>query len=68
MWNWKWPIVLKTSESIWRYPVFVLICYVSIRLEISAALVRSAPEGFCRDKDVRAKRGSDVRLGYAAKE
>jgi hypothetical protein len=39
-----WPIVLKTSESIWRYPVFAFICYVSIHLEISATVVRSAPE------------------------
>jgi hypothetical protein len=38
-----WPIVLKTSESIWRYPVFAFICYVSIPLEISATVVRSAP-------------------------
>jgi hypothetical protein len=39
-----WPIVLKPSESIWRYPVFAFICYVSIHLEISAMVVRSAPE------------------------
>jgi hypothetical protein len=39
-----WSIVLKTSEPIWRYPVFAFICYVSIHLEISAAVVRSAPE------------------------
>ncbi len=41
---WAGPIVLKTSESIWRYPVFAFICYVSIHLEISATVVRSAPE------------------------
>ena len=39
-----WSIVLKTSEPIWRYPVFAFICYVSIHLEISATVVRSAPE------------------------
>jgi hypothetical protein len=38
------PIVLKTSESIWLYPVFAFVCYVSIHLEISATVVRSAPE------------------------
>ena len=38
------PIVLKTSESIWQYPVFAFICDVSIHLEISATVVRSAPE------------------------
>jgi hypothetical protein len=38
------PIVLKASESIWRYPVFAFICCVSIHLEISATVVRSAPE------------------------
>jgi hypothetical protein len=27
------PIVLKTSESIWLYPVFAFVCYVSIHLE-----------------------------------
>ena len=31
-----WPIVLKTSESIWLYPVFAVIRYVSIHLETSA--------------------------------
>jgi hypothetical protein len=63
-----WPIVLKTSESIWRYPVFAFICYVSIHLKNSATVVRPAPEelpirirttsfrgcGFCRNKEVRA--------------
>src|SRR5258708_39934014 len=34
----------KTSEFIWLYPVFAFICYVSIHLEISATVVRSAPE------------------------
>jgi hypothetical protein len=38
------PIVLKTSESIWLYPVFAFVCYVSIHLEISATVVRSAPQ------------------------
>ena len=38
------PIVLKTSEPIWRYPVFAFICYVSIHLEISATMVRFTPE------------------------
>jgi hypothetical protein len=38
------PIVLKTSEFIWRYAVFAFISYVSIHLEISATVVRSAPE------------------------
>src|ERR1700751_612154 len=32
------PIVPKTSESIWLYPVFAFICYVSIHLEISATV------------------------------
>jgi hypothetical protein len=32
-------IVLKTSESIWRYPAFAFIRNVSIRLEISATAV-----------------------------
>ena len=40
------PIVLKTSESIWLYPAFAFVCYVSIHLEISATVVRSAPEEF----------------------
>ena len=35
---------LRTSESIWRHPMFAFICYVSIHLEISAMVVRSAPE------------------------
>jgi hypothetical protein len=35
---------LKTSESIRLYPVFAFVCYVSIHLEISATVVRSAPE------------------------
>jgi hypothetical protein len=35
-----WPIVLKTSESIWCK--FAFICYVSIHLEISAAVLFSA--------------------------
>ncbi|HYZ73569.1 MAG TPA: hypothetical protein VE641_10865, partial [Chthoniobacterales bacterium] len=39
-----WLIALKPSESIWRYPVFAFICYVSIHLAISATVVRSAPE------------------------
>jgi hypothetical protein len=38
------PIALNTSESIWRYPMFASICYVSLHLEISATVVRSAPE------------------------
>src|SRR6201989_1177996 len=38
------PIVLKTSESIWLYPMFAFICYVSIHLEISARVVRSPPQ------------------------
>src|ERR1700722_8005972 len=40
------PIVLKTSESIWLYPVFAFVCYVSIHLEISATVVRSALQEF----------------------
>jgi hypothetical protein len=28
----------------WRYSMFAFICYVSIHLEISATVVRSAPE------------------------
>src|ERR1700759_270787 len=54
-----WPIVLKTSESIWRYPVFAFICYVSIHLEISATVVRSAPEelpNLCSFRKVSAAR------------
>jgi hypothetical protein len=39
-----WPIVLETSESIWRYHVLAVIRYVSIHVEISATVVRSAPE------------------------
>jgi hypothetical protein len=39
-----WPIVLKTSQSIWLYPVFAFIRYVSIHLDISATMLRSAPE------------------------
>src|SRR6185369_2668726 len=39
-----WPIVLKTSQSIWLYPVFAFIRYVSIHLDISATVRRSAPE------------------------
>jgi hypothetical protein len=35
---------LRTSESIWRHPMFAFICCVSIHLEISAMVVRSAPE------------------------
>src|SRR5271154_4061893 len=35
-----WPIVLKTSESIWRYPVFAFIYCVSIHLEIFRPLAR----------------------------
>jgi hypothetical protein len=35
------PIVLKTSESIWLYPVFAFVCYVSIHLEISATVAIS---------------------------
>jgi hypothetical protein len=39
-----WPIVLKTSQSIWLYPVFAFIRYVSIHLDISATVLRSASE------------------------
>jgi hypothetical protein len=47
-------IVLKTSESIWRFPVFAFICYVSNHLEISAMVVLSAAEELpilCRCSD-----------------
>jgi hypothetical protein len=39
-----WPIALKTSQSIWPYPVFAFIRYVSIHLDISATVLQSAPE------------------------
>jgi hypothetical protein len=39
-----WPIALKTSQSIWLYPVFAFIRYVSIHLDISATVLRSAAE------------------------
>jgi hypothetical protein len=35
---------LRTSESIWRHPMFAFICYVSIHPDIFATVVRSAPE------------------------
>ena len=59
--------VLNTSESIWRYPVFVFICYVSVHLEISATVVRPPPE----ERPIRVRttsfRGCGIGQGSVAK-
>jgi AraC-like DNA-binding protein len=51
MQNWKWPSVLRTSESTWRYLVFAVICHVSIHLESSATVPIFVP--FHRPQRVR---------------